>query len=82
MPIEIIVALIAATPPTIIGLLGIIISLRNQTIALRTHDDLGVVKKQTDGLIEASKATSKAEGVTQGHREAVENAAAAETAKQ
>ena len=63
---NVLIALIAAAPPTLMALAGLIISLRNQRA-------IGVVKTQTDGLVAASNASSKAEGVTQGHAEAAAN---------
>lgn len=75
MPTEIIVALIMAVPPTLIGVAGLIISLRN-------HAAIKVVSHQTNGLVEASRASSRAEGVTQGHAEAAANTAAADAARQ
>ncbi len=62
----VLLAMIYATPPTLFALAGLIVSIRNNRA-------IGEVKRQTNGLVEAAKASSKAEGVTQGHAEAAAN---------
>lgn len=66
------IALFAAVP-SLASLVGVIYSIR---VSQGNRRAIDTVKKQTDGLVEASKATSRAEGVTQGHAEAAANDAA------
>jgi hypothetical protein len=76
IPTEIIVALIVATPPTIIGLAQLWVSMRNADRLIKVDTTVTAVKKQTDGLLEKAEIKAEAAGATRGHAEAAANTAA------